>query len=229
MGDNTLCSLGRGASPLERLWRGDFVNQKVYSLGMPDEIVRDARVAREHHGAPCMIDPVPERRLDRRVIHLKRRYLHTALLVYHSLTDILSEDNDAVGRCPVVVQPDADVVLIRLFKVRHHLLGSPWAPDVQRAAASSAHEPTRQPQIRKADHVIRMKVCEEYAIHILPPDSELGETLQSASTRIEEELPSSGLDQDTRPESIHDRGRTACTQESDLDLLPGGIDWSKSR
>jgi hypothetical protein len=44
-----------------------------------------------------------------------------------------------------------------------------------------------------------MKVCEEYAIHILPPDSELGETLQSASTRIEEELPSSGLDQDTDP------------------------------
>jgi hypothetical protein len=74
-----------------------------------------------------------------------------------------------------------------------------------------------------------MKVCEEYAIHILPPDSELGETLQSASTRIEEELPSSGLDQDTRPESIHDRGRTARTQESDLDLLPGGIGWSKSR
>ena len=161
MGDNTLCSLGRGASPLERLWRGDFVNQKVYSLGMPDEIVRDAGVARKHHGAPCMIDPVPERRLDRCVIHVKRGDLHTALLVYDSLTDILGEDNDAVGRRPVVVQPDPDVVLIRLLKMRHHLPGSPRTPDVQRTAAPSTHEPTRQPQIRKADHVIRVKMREE--------------------------------------------------------------------
>ena len=114
MGDNTLCSLGRGASPLKRLWRDDFVNQEVYSLGMPDEILRDARVAREHHRAPCMIDPVPERRLDRCVIHLKRGYLHSALLVYHSLADILSEDNDAVGRRPVVVQPDSRCDIIFL-------------------------------------------------------------------------------------------------------------------
>jgi hypothetical protein len=74
-----------------------------------------------------------------------------------------------------------------------------------------------------------VKVREEQAIHILPPDSELRETLQSASTRIEEELASSGLDQDARPESIHGRGRTACTQESDLDLLSGGRGWGKSR
>jgi len=99
---------------------------------------------------------------------------------------------------------------------------------VQWTIASSAHEPTRQPQIRKANHVIRVKVREEYGIHILPPDSELRETLHSASTRIEEELPSAGLDQDARPESIHGRGRTACTQESHLDLLPRGSDWDQS-
>jgi hypothetical protein len=48
-----------------------------------------------------------------------------------------------------------------LFKVRQHLPGSPRTPDVQRTVASSAHEPPRQPQIRKADHVIRVKVREE--------------------------------------------------------------------
>jgi len=74
-----------------------------------------------------------------------------------------------------------------------------------------------------------MKVREEYAIHVLPPNSELREALQSASTRIEEELSSSGLDQDARPESIHYRWRTAGTQERDLDLLPGCRGRGKSR
>jgi hypothetical protein len=74
-----------------------------------------------------------------------------------------------------------------------------------------------------------MQVRKENAIHIPPPDSELRETLQGASTRIEEELSSSGLDQNARPKSIHDRGRTAGTQESDLDLLAGCRGRGKSR
>jgi hypothetical protein len=93
------------------------------------------------------------------VIHVKRGDLTRS--IFDSLTDILDEDNDALGRRPVVVQPDPDVVLIRLLKMRHHLPGSPRTPDVQRTAAPSTHEPTRQPQIRKADHVIRVKMREE--------------------------------------------------------------------
>ena len=89
MGDNTLGSLGRSARPLERFWGGDFVNQEVHSLAIPNQIVRDARVARKHYRAPRMIYAIAEGRLDRCVIHLKRDYLHTALFVYHSLTDIL--------------------------------------------------------------------------------------------------------------------------------------------
>jgi hypothetical protein len=68
---------------------------------------------------------------------------------------------------------------------------------------------------------------EEDPIHILPPDSDLGETLQSTSTRVEQEFLPSGFDQNARPESIHGRWGSACTQESDSDLLPIRGGWNK--
>jgi hypothetical protein len=70
-----------------------------------------------------------------------------------------------------------------------------------------------------------VKVREEYPVHILPPDLDLGEALQSTSTRIEQELLSSGFDQNARPEAIHDRLWSTGPQKGDLDFLPLGSDW----
>jgi hypothetical protein len=70
---------------------------------------------------------------------------------------------------------------------------------------------------------------EEDSIHILPPDSELAEALQSTSPSVEQEFLPSGFDQNARPESIHDRRGSACTQESDFDLLPIRRGWNKGR
>lgn len=162
------------------------------------------------------------------MVHFKHRDLQPAFVEHHALTDILREDHDAVGRCPVVVQPDADVELIRLLEVRHHLLRSPRAPDVERTIASRADEPARQPEIRKPDHVIRVQVREEDTVHVLPADFELGEALQRPTARVEEELLAPGFHESAGPESIHDGRRSPGAEKGDPDLLPGGSGWDKS-
>ena len=64
-----------------------------------------------------MINPVAECRLHRRVIHLKRRYLHALLLVDNSFTDIFGKQDGTVRRNVIAVRPNTDVVIVRLLKV----------------------------------------------------------------------------------------------------------------
>jgi hypothetical protein len=78
---------------------------------------------------------------------------------------------------------------------------------VERTVASSAYKPAGQPEIRKANHVIRVQVCEEHAIHVLPADPELSEALQGAAACIEQELLSTRFDESARPEPVHDGRR----------------------
>jgi hypothetical protein len=56
---------------------------------------------------------------------------------------------------------------------------------MERPVAPRAHEPAGQPEIRKADHVIRVKVCQEYAVYVLPANPDLGQALQRTSAGVE--------------------------------------------
>src|SRR5262249_5052489 len=126
-----------------------------------NEILGDARVAREHDGATAVVHAKAKRWPDRRVINLEGRDRQSALLEDHSLIHVLGKDNGTVGRSPVVIQPDPDVEVIAQLEMRHHPFRSPWPPDKEWPVATLAYEPACQPEIGKAYDVIRMMVCQE--------------------------------------------------------------------
>ena len=55
--------------------------------------------------------------------------------------------------------------------------------------------------------MIRVQVCEEDSLHILPVHLKLRQTLQSAATCIEEKFLLPCLHEGARPESVHGRRR----------------------
>ena len=83
----------------------------------------------------------------------------------------------AAGSGAVVLDANGDVVLVRLPKVSHHVGGAGRSPHLKRHVAAWRNEPSGQPQIRKADHVIGVQVGEKHALNGLPGDVELHETL----------------------------------------------------
>jgi hypothetical protein len=85
--------------------------------------------------------------------------------------------------------------------------------------AARAYEPTGQPEIRKADHVIRVKVCQEQAVDVLPANPELGKALHGTSAGVEEECLPACFDEDAWPESTDGRHRAPRSEEGDFDLL----------
>jgi hypothetical protein len=74
----------------------------------------------------------------------------------------------------------------------------------------AAHKPAGQPQIRKADHVIRVQVSEEDAIYSLPGHLDLIEPLESASACVKNELLPTRLDEGARPERFITAGGILC-------------------
>jgi len=63
---------------------------------MPDEVLGDARVARQDDGAAGIVDSITERWSDWRMIYLKRRDLYACVVIHHALTDLRYEQRDAV-------------------------------------------------------------------------------------------------------------------------------------
>ena len=63
----------------------------------------------KHNGTAAVVHAVAEGGPDRRVIYLERRYLQPAFIENHFLINVLGEDNDAVGRRPIVIEPHPDV------------------------------------------------------------------------------------------------------------------------
>jgi hypothetical protein len=157
------------------------------------------------------------------VIDLERRDPQPVFLENHPLVDVLGQDHHALGRRPIVRLTDPDVELIGLLELRHHLLRSPRPPDRKRTVASRSYEPARQPEIRKADHVIRVKVCQKETVDVLPADLDLGETLQRTSAGVEEEFLPGCFDQDAGSESIHGRHRRARSEQGDFDFGGKGL------
>lgn len=90
------------------------------------------------------------------------------------------------------------------------------------AVASRTYEPTRQPEIRKPNYMIRVEVCEKDAVNILPANSELPEALQGTSACVNQELLPTDFNESAWPESMHGGWRSSGTQERHLDLLPDG-------
>src|SRR4029078_10081814 len=153
---------------------------------MPDEIFRDARVAGQYDRAAGIIDGVAERCLDRSVIDFKGRDFHAALVINNSLTNIMDEEHDTVRSSAIVNLTNADVILERLLEVGNHFTGTQWTPHLKRHIAPCHYQPSRQPQIRKANDVIGVQVSEKNPVYILPSNLDLTQALQSAATRVEE-------------------------------------------
>ena len=67
MGYNALRAFWSAARSLKGFWRGHFVDQHIRTLGVSNEIFRDTSISGKHYRAPCIVYPVAERWLYRRV------------------------------------------------------------------------------------------------------------------------------------------------------------------
>jgi hypothetical protein len=119
------------------------------------------------------------------VVDLKRRDPHAVSLVYDTFLHFSDAEGAPVTRGAVVLDSNGNVELVRLSKVRHHVGGAGRSPHLKRHVAAWRNQPSRQPQIGKADHVIGVQVSEKHAVNGLPRDVELHETLQRAAPGVE--------------------------------------------
>jgi hypothetical protein len=151
------------------------------------------------------------------VIHLEGGHFQAGSREHDSLLDVLGGKHRSFRRRSVVVESDPNVVLERLLEVRHHLPGTPRPPHVEGHGPPGPNEPSGEPEVRKADDVIRMQVRQEHALHVLPANARLLQTLQRSASGVEEQLLISGFDQDARPEAVHRRLGATGTQQRHLE------------
>src|SRR6476661_4734981 len=103
-GEDSTCLLGCGVVPDDGLepfrtnerilrpkcvWVDDFVNQNIGPLGKMNQILREAGVAREHHGMAAEVDAVAQSRLDPAMVYCKRGYLDPSVVIDDTLLDVL--------------------------------------------------------------------------------------------------------------------------------------------
>ena len=133
------------------------MNQYIGSLRELDQVLAVPSVAREHHRVPRVIDAVAERWFDRRVVHREGRDFQIAILIDHTLLNILGHDHRALrGKFLIYVAPDMDIELVSLLQMRHHVGRARRSPDPERCV--SPHDPACQIQIGNSDDVIGMQV-----------------------------------------------------------------------
>ena len=96
----------------------------------------------------------------------------------------------------------------------------PLGPQHLQWSIPSCRKPTGQPQIREADHVVRVQVGEKDAVNFPPGHIDLVESLKGAAARVEDEFLPTCFDEDARPESVHNGRRASRAQECNLDFLP---------
>src|SRR5215831_21144817 len=99
---------------------------------MCDQVLRWLRISRDDDRTASIINPIPERRLDRAMIDEKCGYLHTIGVVSDSLADIHGNDFDSVWREFLVhIAPDVDIKCKCLLQVIHHGFCAAGTPHLQ--------------------------------------------------------------------------------------------------
>src|SRR5205085_1738340 len=169
-------------------------------------IFRKTSVSGQNHRPTRIIDTIAKRRIHRRVVDVENCNLYATAFVYETFGDVLCKDNHAVWGRAVIVQAYPNVILECLFEQRHHALCSPRTPHRQRSIPAWC-KPAGKPQVRKAHHMVRVQMREKDTIYFPPRCLDLIETLKRTAPGVKNELLSTGFDQDTWPEPVHDSRR----------------------
>ena len=132
------------------------------------------------------------------MINLKGGDLHAVALEYRTFLDFLDGDsNSRRWKALVYIAPDMDVESVRLLEMFHHVPNPLGASNLKRFLA--AENPAGKPQIRYADGVVRVEVCEKQSRYVLEWNAKLAEALGRPAAAIEKQLLLTGLDQDAGP------------------------------
>src|SRR5579872_5965352 len=97
---------------------------------------------------------------------------------------------------PIIVQTDANVILVRLLQMAYHSLRAPWPPHGEWDSTFS-DEPSGQPQVRNANHMIGVQMSEKKPVHFSPRYLKLHQTLECPAAAVKEKLPIAYFDQST--------------------------------
>jgi hypothetical protein len=132
-----------------------------------------------------IVDAISECGFHWTVVDFERGDGDAVTLIHNSFANVLDPKHGTVRRHTVVLDANTDVVLVRLLEVRHHVGGADGPPHLERHVASRCNQPTRQPEIWKADDVIRVQVRKEDTANRLPRYLELRQSLQRTAARVE--------------------------------------------
>src|SRR5688572_3186953 len=112
----------------------------------------------------AVIDPVTEcRQVLAAMVDFEGKDSDAVAIEHHAFVDAVRFQLYAFGR--IVMAAHADVDVERFRQVLHHLFGSVRSPNPQRgfSHAPGPADPTGEPEIDKADNVVRVMVREKNA------------------------------------------------------------------
>src|SRR5438874_2829910 len=169
--------------------RSDFVDENIRSGAVSDDVLVEARIARDHNRPALVIDTVAVGGLDLvAVVDLESGDTNAVLFVDDTLRRKLVGDYlDAFGRIMFVGCAGADVGRVSPFQVRHQLLRPGRADNVKRRRASAKRpaEPTREPEVGDADRVVGMEVRQKQWGYFAERDFQLPQPDGCAASSIE--------------------------------------------
>ena len=101
------------------------MDEEIDPLRVPDQVLRDASISREHHGATAVVHAEAERWPHRRVIDFECRDAHVAVVVNHTFANDMRRDRRADGRVFLdEIAADMNVVREKLLHCIGELLNA---------------------------------------------------------------------------------------------------------
>ena len=228
--NNRLHALSRhgGVVCSKRVGIDHFVNQEIYALRVPYQVLGVSSISREHCGMSSEVNSVSKGRFHYPVIDKERGDLYAVAVVDDGLADVVSDHCYSLARQSVIYLPNVSVELIGFREVRHHGCSPGRSPDLQRSFAPAV--PSTEPEIWYSDGVIRVQMREEQGIDFSERNFELLNPLSGATAAIEEQDLLTRFDQDTGAEAVHPGLWRSSSEERHLEVLAGcGGGESKAR
>jgi peptidoglycan/xylan/chitin deacetylase (PgdA/CDA1 family) len=210
-------------APSKRLRIDRLVDQYVDAACMADEVLRDARIAGQHHRPAAIVDAVAVRRPYHAVIDEERGHGHAAFGEHHAVRhDVVAHHHDAGRREALVdVAAHVDVEVECLQQVVHHRARARRPPDGERHDTPPSG-PSREQQVGKLDDVVRMQVGEEDSRDRADRHAGLREPKRRPSAAVEQEALPPCLDESARAVLLEvDHWARAGTEQDDLEAVGG--------
>ena len=207
---------------------GHLVDHQIAAGGLAQQVLAEAGVARDGDGTPAIVDAKAEGGVEQfAVVHGDGRHAHATLVVDHALLELGDLGTHRLELEPLVGNAGLNVPAISGGEAVHQGPRAHRAVDDERALALRIVrlQPTREPQVGNAHHMVRVQVGHEQRIHLAQLQARLAQALGGAAPAVDQQGLAAGLHQHAGAEAAHGGRRAASAQQRDAELVGCGRRW----